>query len=63
MNSLLDCFLRLRLASSLNVDDAAVRERRISELKALLEEIAVPSCEAASDEDEGAHDRLQPSFS
>lgn len=63
MNSLLDRFLRLRLASSLNLDDTAIRERRISELRALLEEIAVPTCDTASGNDDGEHERLQPSYS
>ena len=63
MNSLLDRFLRLRLASSLNVDDTAIREQRVAELRALLEEIAAPPFETAPGNSEGERERLQPSFS
>jgi hypothetical protein len=64
MNSLLDRFIRLRLASSLPLDDTIVRERRISELRALLEEIAAPGYDSAlGDDDRGEGERLEPSFS
>jgi hypothetical protein len=41
VTSLLDRLLRLRLASSLDLDDSAAREKRIAELRSLLDEIAV----------------------
>jgi hypothetical protein len=58
MNSLLDRLMRLRLASSLPMDDGAVRERRMTELRSLLDEIAVRMDEGASAED--AFDEDEP---
>ena len=49
MNSLLDRLFRLRLAASLLTDDSAIREKRIAELRSLLDEIAAPSGDEASD--------------
>jgi hypothetical protein len=51
MNSLLDRLLRLRLASSLHADDSAIREKRIAELRSLLDEIAVRADDHASCDD------------
>ena len=48
MNSLLDCLFRLRLAASLLTDDSAIREKRLAELRSLLDEIAAPSKDEAS---------------
>ena len=60
MNSLLDRIFRLRLASSLHMDDSAIREKRIAELRSLLGEIAAPAGDWAScDDDLGESERLQ----
>jgi hypothetical protein len=62
MNSLLDRLFRLRLASSLHADDSAIREKRIAELRSLLDEIAAPAGDRAScDDDRGEGERLQTS--
>jgi hypothetical protein len=50
MTSLLDRLFRLRLVSSLHTDDSAIRERRIAELRSLLDEIAAPTGDEASNE-------------
>ena len=59
MNSLLDCLFRLKLAASLLKDDSAIREKRIAELKSLLDEIAVPSGDGASCGEETDDERWQ----
>jgi hypothetical protein len=52
MNSLLDRILRLRIASCLHSDDDTLREKRIAELRLLLEAIAAPAGDEASRHDD-----------
>ena len=52
MNSLLDRLFRLRLAASLDADDSATREKRLAELRSLLDEIAAPIGDGPSRDDE-----------
>ena len=61
MNSLLDHLVRLRLAASLHTDDSAIREKRIAELRSLLDEIAAPVGEDATRNDPGEREWLQTS--
>jgi hypothetical protein len=52
MNALLDRLFRLRLAASLLADDSALPEKRMAELRSLLDEIAAPSGNEGSCDDE-----------
>ena len=52
MNSLLDRLFRLRLAASLHADDKTLRERRLAELRELLDEIALPVGDGVRGNDE-----------
>jgi hypothetical protein len=60
MNSLLDRLFRLRLAASLLSDNSTIREKRIAELRSLLDEIAAPSgddpsCGEETDDEQWLH--------
>ena len=44
MTALIEQLFRLKFTSTIVVDDAMTRERRIAELRALLAEIAEPDC-------------------
>ncbi len=53
MSAIIERLFRLRLASSISVDAAELRERRIEEVRALLAEIAKPAAGVQHGDDWG----------